>query len=63
MAAVDYLQQLNDYQMHLANVADLSAHLLDESLDADLPEWRIAASHMMRRFLRRLEVISSNEAP
>lgn len=52
MSAVDlkeYDRVLNDYHTQLLNSAHLVSHLLDLCLDdRNLPEWQLAACHMMR---------------
>lgn len=58
MNAVDlreYDRVLNDYHTDLLDAAFLTSHLLDLCLDtSDLPEWRVAACHMMRNRLVEL---------
>jgi len=48
----EFKQKLEDYHVDLIDVAFLSSHLLDLCLDdSDLPEWRLAACHLMRKRL------------
>lgn len=48
MATADYLEKLNDYQSHLADVASVVSHLLDLVIDLQVPEWQTSLCAMMR---------------
>ena len=49
-----YIRQLNDYQVMLSSCVELTAHLLDQSLDDATDEWRKAGCWLMRDLLKKL---------
>jgi len=55
LATSNYREQLQEFHNHLADVAQISAHLLDLVIDLDdVPEWQTAACSMMRKSLIEL---------
>lgn len=50
-----YKDALNDYHTDLLDVASLSSHLLDLCIDdRRLPDWQLAACHLMSKRLLEL---------
>lgn len=49
-----YIRSLDDYQTKLVSCSQLCAHLLDEQIDSNAPDWQKSAAWLMRDMLIHL---------